>query len=140
MQQAMVEQVDAMHQELAELKRQLALATIQVAHSPSLSLSAHSQSHSQHHCLVSDSKVTVYTHTHILTITCTCCYDVINGIQDLKICSHADSLSTPFFLSIYVSVSLCLSTSAFVSPDCLLTAVSLTAATDRRPECCRVSQ
>ena len=43
-------------------------------------------------CLVSDSKVTVYTHTHTLTITCTCCYDEIKGTQDLKTCSHADSL------------------------------------------------
>ena len=43
--------------------------------------------------LVSDSEVTAYTHTHTLTISCTCCYDVINGIQDLKIYSHADSLS-----------------------------------------------
>ena len=33
------------------------------------------------------------SHSHTLTITCTCCYDVINGIQDLKIYSHADSLS-----------------------------------------------
>ena len=30
-----------------------------------------------------------------LTITCTCCYDVISGIQDLKIYSHADSLILP---------------------------------------------
>ena len=28
-----------------------------------------------------------------LTITCTCCYDEIKGTQDLKIYSHADSLS-----------------------------------------------
>ena len=27
-----------------------------------------------------------------LTISCTCCYDVIKGIQDLKMRSHADSL------------------------------------------------
>ena len=26
-----------------------------------------------------------------LTVTCTCCYDV-EGVQDLEICSHADSL------------------------------------------------
>ena len=43
-------------------------------------------------CLLSDSKVTVYNHTHTLTIPCTCCYDVISGIQDLKIYSHARSL------------------------------------------------
>ena len=42
--------------------------------------------------LVSDSKVNIYTHTYTLTTTCTCCYDVINGIQDHKIHSHADSL------------------------------------------------
>ena len=34
--------------------------------------------------------------THILTITCTC-YDEIKGIQDLKICSHADSFSLSCF-------------------------------------------
>ena len=44
-----------------------------------------------------DSKVTVYTHTHKLTITCTCCCDVINGTQDLKIFSHADSLRFTLF-------------------------------------------
>ena len=31
--------------------------------------------------------------SHTLTITCTCCYDEIKGTQDLKIYSHADSLS-----------------------------------------------
>ena len=34
-----------------------------------------------------------HSHTHTLTISYTCCYDVINGIQNLKICSHADSLN-----------------------------------------------
>ena len=45
-------------------------------------------------CEVSDraSALHAHSHTHTLTITCTCCYDVINGIQNLKICSHADSL------------------------------------------------
>ena len=48
-------------------------------------------------CLVSDSEVTVtltltHSHTHILTVPCTCCHDMINGIQDLKIYCHADSL------------------------------------------------
>ena len=35
------------------------------------------------------------THNHRLThtIACTCCYDGIKGIQDLKIYSHADSLT-----------------------------------------------
>ena len=31
------------------------------------------------------------THSHAHTLTITCCYDVIDGTQDLKICSHADS-------------------------------------------------
>ena len=33
-----------------------------------------------------------HTHTLIGTLHYTCCYDEINGIQDLKIWSHADSL------------------------------------------------
>ena len=38
--------------------------------------------------------IPVYTHTHSLisTLHYTCCYDEIKGNQDLKICSHADSL------------------------------------------------
>ena len=32
------------------------------------------------------------SHTHMPTISCTCCYDETNGIQDLEIHSHADSL------------------------------------------------
>ena len=35
-------------------------------------------------------------HSHSHTLILTCCYDVINGIQDLKIYSHADS---PLWLS-----------------------------------------
>ena len=34
----------------------------------------------------------LFSLTHTLAITRTCCYDGINGIQDLKIYSHADSL------------------------------------------------
>ena len=33
------------------------------------------------------------SHSLILIITCACCYDEIKGNQDLKTCSHADSLS-----------------------------------------------
>ena len=43
------------------------------------------------------------SHTHIPTISCTCCYDEIKGIQDLKIYSHADSLSLSLFLSLSVT-------------------------------------
>ena len=31
--------------------------------------------------------------SHLLTIACTCCYNAINEIQDIKIYSHADSIS-----------------------------------------------
>ena len=34
----------------------------------------------------------LFSLTHTLIITCTCCYDEINEIQNLQICSHADSL------------------------------------------------
>ena len=37
-----------------------------------------------------------HSHSHTLTITCTCCYDETKGTQDLKIYSHADSLSCNF--------------------------------------------
>ena len=47
-----------------------------------------------------------HSHTHILTIPCTF-YDVINGIQDLKICSHADSLILSLILSDSLSAPLC---------------------------------
>ena len=40
-----------------------------------------------------------------LTITCTCYYDVINGIQDLKIYSHADSLSLTLSFSVSLHVT-----------------------------------
>ena len=33
-----------------------------------------------------------HNHTLITTLHCACCYDVFNGIQDLKIYSHAHSL------------------------------------------------
>ena len=37
--------------------------------------------------------------SRISTLHCTCCYDEINGIQDLEMYSHADSLSrTPYHL------------------------------------------
>ena len=32
-----------------------------------------------------------HTLSLFLSLSCTCCYDEIKGIQDLKICSHADS-------------------------------------------------
>ena len=35
----------------------------------------------------------LHSYSHTLTITCTCCYDEIKGTQDLKMYSHADSLS-----------------------------------------------
>ena len=65
-------------------------------------------------CLVSDSKVTVYTHT--LTLTRTCCYDVLNEIQDLKMYSHAESL----ILALTLSLSVCRSLALLVSVPSLL--------------------
>ena len=43
----------------------------------------------------------VYTHTHtfIITLHYTCCYDEIKGTQDLKNCSHADSLHNALSLN-----------------------------------------
>ena len=48
----------------------------------------------------------LFSLTPTLTITCTCCYVVINGIQNLKIYSHADSRSRSL-LRLGVSVAVC---------------------------------
>ena len=49
-----------------------------------------------------DIKHLLFSLTHTLTITFTCCYEVINGIQNLKIYSHADSLI--FFAHTHLSL------------------------------------
>ena len=51
--------------------------------------------------------VAVYTHSHTLTTPCTCCHDVINGSQELTICSRANSLI--LFLAALSCCALCLS-------------------------------
>ena len=45
------------------------------------------------------SSVAIPVHTLIIILHYTCCYDEIKGIQDLKICSHADSLILPLTVS-----------------------------------------
>ena len=53
---------------------------------------------------------TELTHTLIITLYYTRCYDEIKGSQDLKICSHADSLMLYLsFSAICLSCFLCLS-------------------------------
>ena len=69
---------------------------------------------------------------HTLTITCTCCYDEIKGIQDLKICSHADSLILSLIFSLSsVSVSLALARSHPLTLSSALTLSLLTVGTFR---------
>ena len=49
-----------------------------------------------------------YTHSLIGTLHYTCCHDEIKGNQDLKICSHADSLILSLLVWVSILLSICL--------------------------------